>query len=1223
MKRNLLLNTFLVLCCFVFIGTVGAQPYSPSVQASNLQISYKYSSGAAVTLTWARGNGSHCIVVLRKGGSTNNTPPSSTTANFSASASYGSGTSLGSGDNYVVYNGTGTNVYVYNLTPNTSYCAYVYEYNSYSTFGTTYYYNTNTSSGYCFYTLAAPPSNCGSVTGSANITDTTVFLYTSLGNGNGHMLTLAPTSSGYANPSNGYYYYNSLNYGSGAYLSGAYCVYNGFGTNTSGNITGLSGATNYTVRDYEYTNGTYPTYNSYEYNTKNYISCGTYTFNTYNTPPTISAIPSYTICQDASQQAVSISGIGDGSTHETQNLTVTASSSNTTLIPNGNIIVSYSSPNTTGTVYYTPAGGQYGTAVITVTVNDGWSVNNITTRTFTVTVKPKPATPGAIAGSNRICSGTTASYSIAATANTTSYNWSVPSTFTITSGAGTNNITVTSAANYSTNATGNISVYGTNTNGCGAGLSNSLLIQFDAQPSAANAGPDQPLICGTSASLTGNAVPANNTGNWSWYSGTPVPSIGTTTVNSTSISGLTGPNNTYKYVWTLTRTNSVCPAKSDTVAISTDWNNAACSPAANFAYSPTSDVAPTKVCVNTALQFTDLSVSANSWAWDFTYPAGTYTSSAQNPSFTYTATGTYTVHLQIHSNTTGLNYTTNQVITVIGAPAMPSTIFGTNSGICEGSSSQYVYSISSVTDATGYNWTTPPGSDTAAFPSSTSIAVVYPVGSVSGNISVSASNSCGTSAVKTYAITLNPLPNSAGNTIAGPATVCQGQTPVTYSISAISHASSFLWTDMNGTQTNTTNTFTTSIASNAVNGQIYVIGSNGCGTGDTVRLPITVNPLPINNSSTISGISSIGICPTSDSLLFTISPAIANATSYNWTLPSGTSIIGGNGLDSILVNYNNTIAPGNNQISVTGSNGCGTTTASTFTVFVNAPATPQICMVTVDSASTHNIIYWDKTSVTHTDSFRIYREDITNVYTQIGTVHYNSLSEYHDMDPAANPNTTTKRYKISSVDSCGNESQMSLWHNTIYIQDNGAGQFSWTDLYLIEPSTNPVNNYVLMVDSLNNGNFVQIASTAGTQHVLNDIHYSNYAGNANWRVETVWGISCSSTARGGNNGVAATIVKSKSNITNNRGTSVKTTGLNQSSFSVYPNPTNGKFTVTFTRPQYKATIKVTSVLGEEVYSETFSSIEKQVIDLSNYPSGTYLVQIITGDNTVTKRVVKN
>ena len=1222
MNKKSLFSIFLLGCFFLFSNKTLAQCINPGTQASNVQVSYKYPSGTAVTITWSRGNGGDCMVVLKKSSSTLAVPPSSSSAIFNASASYGTGTSLGGGDNFVVYKGTGTGVYVYNLAPNTIYDAYVYEYNTCTIFSTVYYYNTNTSSAYGFNTLAAPATTCGGVSSVSSIASASATVNFTAGNGNGRFATIGLASGSASNPTNGYSYTANTVYGSGSVLGAAYVIYNNSGISTP--VTGLAGATTYKVNSYEYTNGSYPTYYIYEYNTKNYYSCGSYTFNTVNFPPTITSVPSMTICQDASTQAVSLSGIGDGSTNETQNLTVSATSNNTGLIPNPSI--SYASPNATGTLNYTPVAGQYGTAIITVTVNDGWSVNNITTITFTVIVKPKPGAAGAISGSNHICSGTTQTYSISPTTNTTGYTWSVPSTFTITSGGGTNNITVTSATNYSSNVSGIFSVYGTNANICGNGTASSLLVQFDAQPVAPNAGADQPLICGTSASLNATAVPANNSGVWTWYAGTPVPSIGTTTVNSTSISGLTGPNNTYKYIWTVTRASSVCPSKTDTVAVSTDWNNVACSPAANFAYSPTSDVVATKVCVNTPINFIDLSVSANTWSWNFNYPTGTgtYTTTTQNPVFTYTAIGTYTVHLQIHSNTTGLNYNTNQVINVIGAPAAPGTIFGTTSGICEGSSSQYVYSISNVTDATGYNWTTPPRSDTAAFPSLTSIAVVYPAGASNGNITVSASNSCGTSLPSTLAVTINPLPNSAGNTISGLTTVCQGQTPLTYSISSISHATSYLWTDILGTQTNTTNTFTTGIGTNATNGQISVIGSNACGTGDTVRLPITVNPLPINNGS-INGVSTIGVCPTPGNLTYAISPAISNASSYNWTLPTGASVVGGNGNDTIIVAYTNTIAGGFNQISVTGTNGCGTTSASTYSVFVNTPTAPQLCMVTVDSASTHNILYWDKTAVLNADSFKIYREDVTNVYTHIGTVHYNALSEYHDMDPVANPNTTTKRYKISAIDSCGNESAMSPWHNTIYITDNGSGQFSWINLYLIEPSTNPVNNYVLMVDSLNNGNWVQIASTAGNQHNLNDVHYANYASVANWRIETIWGISCLSTARSIGMGAQAAVVRSKSNISNNRGQSTGIKNIANDKVGVYPNPTTGNLTIRFANAtQGKTNIKVLSLLGEEVLNENVTSTtELHNIDLSNYQSGTYLVQITNGNSTVTKRIVKN
>jgi hypothetical protein len=289
---------------------------------------------------------------------------------------------------------------------------------------------------------------------------------------------------------------------------------------------------------------------------------------------------------------------------------------------------------------------------------------------------------------------------------------------------------------------------------------------------------------------------------------------------------------------------------------------------------------------------------------------------------------------------------------------------------------------------------------------------------------------------------------------------------------------------------------------------------------------------------------------------------------------------------------------------------------------MNTPYAPQICMVTVDDSSTHNIIYWDKTNILYADSFRIYREDVTNVYHQIGTVPYNSLSEYHDYDPAADPNTTTKRYKISSVDSCGNESALSPYHNTISIIGNGVGQFSWPILYTIENGPNPVNNYVLMVDSLNNGNWVQIASTAGTQQVINDIHYSDYASVANWRVETVWGISCTSTLRMANpNNTQAAVVKSKSNISNNR----QTSGIrndNAGKMTIYPNPTSGIFTINLA-PGFagKSTIKIYSMLGAEVYSEVISGAHAQ-IDLSNFENGAYTVQVISGAGVMTHRLVK-
>lgn len=1198
MKR-LLRSLSIFLTLYFAVNQAIAQ--APTVEASNTSV-YKW-PGTAASINWTRGNGQGCMVVMRKNTSAGYVPANNST-NYTANASYGSGSTVnGAVDNYIVYKGTGTGVYVYGLTPNTLYDVYVYEYNS--ILGT-YYYNTNYSqSALAFSCVAAQPSSCGSIYGVYSITNSSAAIWSTTGSGDGRLMTVSPVGTSASNPVQGNYYSPSANYGSGAYVGGAYAVYDG--TGSSVNVTGLAGATTYRAYEYEYTNGTYPTA-TYNYNTRNYLTCNTYTFSTTNIPPTISTVPSTTVCQDAYWAIGYLSGISDGSTNENQNLTITASTNNSTLI--SNVSVSYSSPNTSGYVFVYPAAGQYGTATVTVTVNDGWSVNNLTSTVFTVTVLPNPGAAGAISGLNPLCAGTSTNYSIAPTSNTTGYTWTVPSGFSITSGTNTNVITVSTTT---ATTSGAISVYATNNNGCANGASSNLNVQVDQQPADPNAGPDQPLVCIGNAYLNATAVSNPDAGQWSWLSGTPVPSIGTSTVNSTSISGLTSPN-TYQYVWTVTRAGSVCPSKTDTVSITTNWASGTCQPAAAFSFGPNSDVSNNSVCLGTVTNFNDLSISADSWQWDFTYngTSPVYTSTAQNPSYTYPAVGTYTVYLRIYSNATTQYYSTTKVVNVIDAPAAPTTIFGTTSGICAGSASQYVYSISSVTNATSYNWAVPSGAGIQANPSPTSIAVSYSTNAISGNVQVSAANSCGTSTATTLAVTVNPLP-AAPATIDGAATVCQGQTNVTYSVPAIANATSYIWTDINGNQaTGASSSVTYSFSTSAVNGAISIQGSNACGMGTISTLPVTVNPLP-DAAGAIIGLNNVNLCPNPDTLTYVV-PTVNNATSYNWTFPAGVTVVGGNAKDTMKVLVS-IAAAGNQLISVYGTNACGNGAAANANLQVNIPSTPQICMVTVDSLSTHNIVYWDKTTVTGADSFRIYRENVTNTYTQIGTVSYNAISEYHDF--GIDPNASTARYKISAIDSCGNESPMSLYHNTIYIINVGNGQYNW-NLYAIENSPNPVTQYVLMRDDNNTGNFAQILSTAGTQTSMTDVNYASYP-NANWYVDAL-GFNCNPTQRlnGGNNTVYGAKIRSHSNQNNNRQSGINKFNANSGEVTVFPNPSNGEFTVL--NSQKIDDLKVIDVLGNVVY-ETKPADYKATLHLEN--AGVYFITVISGKETTIKKVVVN
>ena len=116
------------------------------------------------------------------------------------------------------------------------------------------------------------------------------------------------------------------------------------------------------------------------------------TVNPVNDPPTLAALGSVSLSQNAGPQTVNLTGISFGPTNEAQTLFITASSSNTGLIPHP--AVNYSSPSATGSLTFTPISGIAGTATVTVTVNDAGPVNNITTRTFTVTVNAAPTITG-------------------------------------------------------------------------------------------------------------------------------------------------------------------------------------------------------------------------------------------------------------------------------------------------------------------------------------------------------------------------------------------------------------------------------------------------------------------------------------------------------------------------------------------------------------------------------------------------------------------------------------------------------------------------------------------------------------------------------------------------------------------------------------------------------------------------------------------------------------
>jgi hypothetical protein len=269
---------------------------------------------------------------------------------------------------------------------------------------------------------------------------------------------------------------------------------------------------------------------------------------------------------------------------------------------------------------------------------------------------------------------------------------------------------------------------------------------------------------------------------------------------------------------------------------------------------------------------------------------------------------------------------------------------------------QVTYTVQEILDATSYIWTLPDGAIGTS--STNSITVNYAASAISGNITVKGHNANGDGTASLLAITVNPLPAGAG-TITGTTTVCQGQSSVGYSVTAIDNATSYIWTLPAGSSgTSTTKSISVNFSNSAVSGNITVKGQNSCGVGSAFSLANTVNPLPAN-AGTITGMATV--CQEQNSVTYTL-PSIANATSYIWTLPAGAT--GTSNTNSINVNYGASSVSGN--ISVKGLNACGDGAASSLAITVNAkPSTPVISQngVLLHSNVTNGNQWYNQTGV--------------------------------------------------------------------------------------------------------------------------------------------------------------------------------------------------------------------------------------------------------------------
>jgi hypothetical protein len=232
------------------------------------------------------------------------------------------------------------------------------------------------------------------------------------------------------------------------------------------------------------------------------------------------------------------------------------------------------------------------------------------------------------------------------------------------------------------------------------------------------------------------------------------------------------------------------------------------------------------------------------------------------------------------------------------------------------------YAIAAVPGATSYLWTSPANTTISSGQGTNSISLTIGAGFTGGQVTVRAVSNCGQSAQRTFSLSKNP---TAPTAIVGQISNLCGGGQFTYSVAAVSGATSYVWTAPTGCTivTNNGTSIVMNIPSTFTTGTLSVRAYNACG-GSSLR-SASLTRLPATPAS-ITGPASV--CPNQIGVAFT-TPAVTGVT-QTWTVPTGASITAGQGTTSLTCNWG--AAAG--SVTVRSVNACGQSAARSKSIAI-------------------------------------------------------------------------------------------------------------------------------------------------------------------------------------------------------------------------------------------------------------------------------------------------
>ncbi len=318
---------------------------------------------------------------------------------------------------------------------------------------------------------------------------------------------------------------------------------------------------------------------------------------------------------------------------------------------------------------------------------------------------------------------------------------------------------------------------------------------------------------------------------------------------------------------------------------------------------------------------------------------GTYTGtgvSNNNFSPSTAGVGTHTITYTYTDN--GCTASVAKTITVnncnCNAPGKPGNIYGT-AYPCPGATINYY--VTNHSYVSNYTWTPPANTTIISGQGTNSIMLAIGANYTTGSLCVVASNVCGSSPAKCKTLT-KIVARTPGNIQGQLYGNCQSV--VNLSVNPIAGVQSYDWTLPAGTtyisgQGTTAISFSTDVG--FVSGKVCVTSFNGCSSSNSRCAWVYAGP----PKPVITGPSTA--CVNQTGVPYSVQP-VYGATTYTWSVPSGSTIVSGQGTTSIIVNFGATAG----KIGCTAKNVCGNRGTSTYTITFN-------CRIGEENSWTQNL----------------------------------------------------------------------------------------------------------------------------------------------------------------------------------------------------------------------------------------------------------------------------